>query len=167
MGFKPCGECHRQMSVSDPHLVCLWCLGSDHNSRAWADCKSMHPKAIRKRVMKLPVAWQKKAPVVLGLSPDPMGNPALGHLFISPCTQFLGPTPSGAPSGPRGREVLWLGYRRRVHPRCQPYPLDPLLNPDQLQSRATTRLHSLLPEYNLLASLHDDLIVLYNSEVVP
>ena len=30
-GFKPCGECHRQMSVTDPHLVCLWCLGSGHD----------------------------------------------------------------------------------------------------------------------------------------
>ena len=69
------------MSVSDPHLVCLWCLGSDHDSRACADCKSMHPKAICEWTMKLLAARHKKACVVpvsvwiRGVIPSPVMEP--------------------------------------------------------------------------------------------
>ena len=59
LGFKPCRVCHRQMSISDPHRLCLW-LESD--ARAYSDCKSMHPKVIRKQAMMLLEAWQKRAP---------------------------------------------------------------------------------------------------------
>ena len=58
-GFKLCEDCHRQMPISDPHQICLWCLGSDHDTTAGAECKSMHTKAICEREMERLAAWQK------------------------------------------------------------------------------------------------------------
>ena len=61
-GFKPCWDCHRQMSVLDLYRICLWCLGSDHESRDCAVYNSLQPKAFCERGVKLLMSWHKKAP---------------------------------------------------------------------------------------------------------
>ena len=44
------------MSVIDTHLVCLWCLESDHDSRSCPIYCTMNPKIIWVQEMKLLVA---------------------------------------------------------------------------------------------------------------
>ena len=58
-GFKPCRDCERQMSITDPHKVCIWCLGSDHDVGGCRSCQAMNPKTLRERVAKLCLARQR------------------------------------------------------------------------------------------------------------
>ncbi|KAJ1138985.1 hypothetical protein NDU88_005364 [Pleurodeles waltl] len=53
-GFKTYEDCHRMISVTDPHRVCLWCL--EHNPKSCSECWAMHPKALRERSLKLMAA---------------------------------------------------------------------------------------------------------------
>lgn len=46
-GFKSCGACRLTMSVADPHDVCLYCLGRNHDSRSCPDCLAIALKALR------------------------------------------------------------------------------------------------------------------------
>ncbi|KAJ1101562.1 hypothetical protein NDU88_006629 [Pleurodeles waltl] len=55
-GFKPCEDCHRTLSVTDPHCVCLWCLERDHDPKSCSECQAMHPKALREWSLKLMAA---------------------------------------------------------------------------------------------------------------
>ena len=61
-GFKPCRECRIQISATDPHLVCLWYLGSDHDSNTCGECALIHMKVIRERKAKLFIAKHQKTP---------------------------------------------------------------------------------------------------------
>lgn len=77
MGIKPCRDCCKEMSVTDPLKVSLWCVVSLHNSKACDNCAEMSPKAIWDRKAKLYVAKHWKAPVQVPLqvkvkSTDPL-----------------------------------------------------------------------------------------------
>ncbi|KAJ1117589.1 hypothetical protein NDU88_005786 [Pleurodeles waltl] len=49
--IKPCGSCHWAMSVTDPHLMCLWCLERD--PKLCFECRAINPKALREQSLKL------------------------------------------------------------------------------------------------------------------
>ncbi|KAJ1208811.1 hypothetical protein NDU88_004194 [Pleurodeles waltl] len=57
-GIKPCEDCHRMMTVTDPQRVCLWCLERDHDLKQCSECRAMHPKALREWSLKLMAARQ-------------------------------------------------------------------------------------------------------------
>ncbi|XP_078516558.1 zinc finger protein ubi-d4 isoform X2 [Lissotriton helveticus] len=59
-GFKPCRECGKQMSITDPHEDCLWCLSSDHDVDGCECCRKMKSKALKEREAKLFIAEVKK-----------------------------------------------------------------------------------------------------------
>ncbi|XP_069481501.1 uncharacterized protein [Ambystoma mexicanum] len=54
-GFKKCQKCGRKMSLTDPHLNCLWYIGSDHRIDECGSCQSMTHKALKERRGKLAV----------------------------------------------------------------------------------------------------------------
>ncbi|KAJ1097067.1 hypothetical protein NDU88_002196 [Pleurodeles waltl] len=57
-GFKPCVACLSAVSVTDPHLECIWCLERDHDCKSWLECQTTAPKALREWSLKLFEAWQ-------------------------------------------------------------------------------------------------------------
>ena len=61
-GFKHCQKCNRFLSSTDPHKLCLWCLGHRHDTASYKDCQSLTPKARRERSQKLLVQRYLKAP---------------------------------------------------------------------------------------------------------
>ncbi|KAJ1081990.1 hypothetical protein NDU88_002162 [Pleurodeles waltl] len=48
------------MSVTDPHVNCLWCLSSDHEVEKCEPCQRMNPKALKEREAKLFLVKSKK-----------------------------------------------------------------------------------------------------------
>ena len=68
-GFKPCRDCERQMSITDPQRICIWCLGSDVDG--CMDCQSMNPKTLRERAAKMCLARSRRKKRRPRRSPSP------------------------------------------------------------------------------------------------
>ena len=58
-GFKQCEDCDGQMSITDPHRICIWCLGSDHDVGNCVNCQKMNPKTLKDREAKMFLAKAK------------------------------------------------------------------------------------------------------------
>ena len=61
-GFKKCTKCTLKMSCTNPHNLCLQCLGPRHDTASCEDCQALTLKTRREREQKLALQWLSQAP---------------------------------------------------------------------------------------------------------
>ena len=61
-GFKQCTRCNWEILCTNPHDLCLQCLGQRHDSASCKDCQAVTPKAQKQREQQLRLQWLSQAP---------------------------------------------------------------------------------------------------------
>ncbi|KAJ1218836.1 hypothetical protein NDU88_006408 [Pleurodeles waltl] len=131
------------MSVTDPHLMSLWCPERDHDSKPCSDCWAMSPKALREQFLKLVVA-QRVTPSCAILYPRPwltprlpnfpgagVTPPQLKEFYKAMCLIFERDNSSGVPLGPEESKGAPSGSALATPTLALMGPMDLVMDPDQ------------------------------------